>query len=582
METPIPTHYPPWKTLLVLVVISAGTSAALYIPIVQLTESLGYDPRAGVLFFGAALIALHAWLFYGVANALVKINVAMAQLNNNQTPQEIPANCSTLLRPMIEQTNQLIRERASLKTMRGQLVEQISEAAAQEERNRLARDLHDSIKQQVFSMSVSAAAAHAHLDSNPTAARAALLDVKTSAQEAMVEMRALLQQLSPAPLEKSGLIQALRDQCEALAYRTGATVTPKFSLLPPDDRLPTGAQEALFRIAQEALSNIARHARAQHVTLSLDYTDGQPLVLRVQDDGQGFDPAQAVAGMGLGNIHSRAQAIGAAVDLTSAPGGGTTLAVSVPLVVPEEDDNGDSAQQAEYEERLKPIISLYYQFAGAVAAFIVAGNMIGWRLTHRADRFADDALLVIILIVMVVIGLGAIPYGWWARTKAQRLSDDLTASAGKDSRIDLKRRRHLHMAYLIIGLSAAWFYPMPHIYDDEARLQPLLVAAVFMAGVVWHYLQMRQLYRRELLKMPTAARTPELDLRLRELRGSWPSIGFLMVVTVLSATISGEVRFPPQDTDHWMNTAFIGFSILLVVNQLVSIATYRRWKAELV
>jgi hypothetical protein len=123
---------------------------------------------------------------------------------------------------------------------------------------------------------------------------------------------------------------------------------------------------------------------------------------------------------------------------------------------------------------------------------------------------------------------------------------------------------------------------MPHIYDGEARLQPVIIAAVFLIMTVWHYTQMRQLYRRELLKLAAPARTPELEQRLRELRGSWPSIIFLLVATVFSATISGEIRFPPQDTDHWMNTAFIGFSILLVINQLFSIATYRRWKTELV
>ncbi|HEY7832277.1 MAG TPA: sensor histidine kinase, partial [Ktedonobacterales bacterium] len=215
---------------------------------------------------------------------------------------------------------------------REELLRQTREAAAREERNRLARELHDSIKQQLFSISVSAAAARERLAGatgsadGAAGANNALEDVRRGAREAQVEMEALLQQLRPAPLENVGLVEALRTQCEALGYRTGAVVSFVPGMLPDDSRLAPGTPEAVFRIAQEALANIARHARAGHVWLSLSEADGD-LALEVRDDGQGFDPETAAAGMGLANMRQRAAALGGSIQVESLPGAGTTLRV---------------------------------------------------------------------------------------------------------------------------------------------------------------------------------------------------------------------------------------------------------------
>jgi signal transduction histidine kinase len=207
------------------------------------------------------------------------------------------------------------------------------EAIVQEERNRLARDLHDSVKQQLFSISISAAAVRERLESDPTGALAALADVQHSAQAAMVEIDALLHQLSPAPLATTGLIEALREQCEALGYRTGATVTTSFGVLPPSERLPTGTQEALFRMAQEALSNVARHARASEIHVQLELVADEKLLrLEVQDNGQGFDHSQSPKGMGLANLQARAATLQGHVEIHSTPGQGTLVRVDIPLV----------------------------------------------------------------------------------------------------------------------------------------------------------------------------------------------------------------------------------------------------------
>jgi signal transduction histidine kinase len=235
----------------------------------------------------------------------------------------------------------VIRER-EVRSLRESLLAQTQDAAIQQERNRLARELHDSIKQQIFSINISAAAAQARWESDPQGVQAALGDVRRSAQEVMVEMSALLQQLSPVPLEKVGLRQALRDQCEALGYRTGAEVVAEFGELPDDDRLPPGAQESLFRIAQEALSNVARHARAGQVRLYLGQREtGSPLVLEIQDDGQGFDVAADHGGMGLDNVRQRVQVLGGELEIESAPGAGTRIHASVPLLSPAARRAGD-------------------------------------------------------------------------------------------------------------------------------------------------------------------------------------------------------------------------------------------------
>lgn len=207
---------------------------------------------------------------------------------------------------------------------------QIGEAAAQEERNRLARDLHDSIKQQLFTINVSAAAAQELWERDPERVRATLADVRRSAKEAMVEMQALLHQLAPRALASAGLVEAVREQCEALGYRTGAEVKLELGEPIPDDRLPPGAQETLFRIAQEALSNVARHARARNVRVWLG-RESEAVLLGVEDDGQGFEPGQEPTGMGLRNLKERAESLRGKLEVASAPGQGARIVVAIPL-----------------------------------------------------------------------------------------------------------------------------------------------------------------------------------------------------------------------------------------------------------
>jgi signal transduction histidine kinase len=219
---------------------------------------------------------------------------------------------------------------AATGALRSRYEEQIREAARVEERSRLARDLHDAVKQQIFAIHTSAATAQERLTSDTEGAHLALEQVRSSARDAMTEMDALIGQLQSAPVENTGLVSALRQQCEALELRTGATVHFEADALPPSDRLPPGAQQALYRVAQEALANVARHARARHVHVRLT-ASANSVELAVRDDGTGFNQsASRTRGMGLQNMGARVAEIGGAILVQSAPGKGTIVAFSVP------------------------------------------------------------------------------------------------------------------------------------------------------------------------------------------------------------------------------------------------------------
>jgi signal transduction histidine kinase len=210
---------------------------------------------------------------------------------------------------------------------------QIREAAAQEERHRLARDLHDAVKQQIFAIQTAAAAAEARLGEDPPGARDALAQVRQSAREAMSEMEAMLDQLRAVPLENTTLIEAVRKAAEALRFRTGAEVDLHIGALPPSGAFAPGAHQAVFRVVQEALANIARHARARRIAVRLIPAD-EHLTVTVQDDGAGFDAGRVPSGMGLQNMRARAAEAGGQVAISSSPEGGTRVTLSMPYEGP--------------------------------------------------------------------------------------------------------------------------------------------------------------------------------------------------------------------------------------------------------
>ena len=218
-----------------------------------------------------------------------------------------------------------ISERISLER---DLRRQAAELAAGEERAHLARELHDSVTQALFSMTLLTRTIELLLDRDIGAAREQLAGLRDLQREALAEMRALIFELRPGNLEQDGLIHALRTHSSALQARIGLPIVVKGEALP--DRLPIEIEEVLYRIAQEALHNVVKHAAARQVSLELE-RDAEAVRLRVVDDGRGFDPAAVPDGhLGLAGMRARAEKIGAEVDVRSRIGAGTTIEIGVP------------------------------------------------------------------------------------------------------------------------------------------------------------------------------------------------------------------------------------------------------------
>ena len=212
------------------------------------------------------------------------------------------------------------------------LFEQARGRAALVERQRLARELHDSVSQVLYGITLNAYSADELFESAPSRARGLLRDVLTLAEAGLVEMRALIFELHPESLEREGLVAALEKQAHAVQARHGVTV---HAALTEEPDVPLVVKEVLYRIAQEALQNTTKHARARVVDLTLEADAGE-LVLRVSDDGRGFDPSVEFPGhLGLRSMRERAAGLGGTLDLDSAPGHGTRVCVRVPLAVPD-------------------------------------------------------------------------------------------------------------------------------------------------------------------------------------------------------------------------------------------------------
>ncbi|HEU4673870.1 MAG TPA: GAF domain-containing protein [Candidatus Limnocylindrales bacterium] len=204
---------------------------------------------------------------------------------------------------------------------------QAAELAAGEERAHLARELHDSVTQALFSMTLITRSLELLLDRDPGAARERLASLRDLQRDALAEMRSLIFELRPGSLEQDGLVQALRTHATAVEGRVGLPV-----LFDADgvDRLPIEVEEALYRIAQEALHNVVKHAAARQVRIALR-RDRDVVHLRVEDDGKGFDPAAVPPGhLGLAGMRARAERVGGALVVASAPRSGTRVEVTAP------------------------------------------------------------------------------------------------------------------------------------------------------------------------------------------------------------------------------------------------------------
>ncbi|RSS70757.1 GAF domain-containing sensor histidine kinase [Streptomyces sp. WAC06614] len=224
----------------------------------------------------------------------------------------------------------ILAQHAAIALTNARLYERSRELTIAEERSRLAHELHDAVAQKLFSLRLTAQAAAALVTRDPARAKDELQQVAALAAEAADELRAAVVELRPAALDEDGLVATLRNQVQVLDRAHTAHVTFTCDGV---RALPAAQEEALLRVAQEALHNALRHSGAARVDVTLTRRPDGPVVMRVRDDGRGFDP-QSVrrAGRHLGLVSMRDRAAGAGGRLTthSAPGQGTTIEMEVP------------------------------------------------------------------------------------------------------------------------------------------------------------------------------------------------------------------------------------------------------------
>jgi two-component system nitrate/nitrite sensor histidine kinase NarX len=226
---------------------------------------------------------------------------------------------------------------AAIAIENARIYEQTAALAALEERQHLARELHDAVTQTLFSASLAAEVLPRLWERDREAGLRCLYEVHQLTRGALAEMRTLLLELRPSTLVETNLAALLHQLAEATGSRARIPVTVEAALNLP---LPPEVQVALYRIAQEALNNAAKHSGARHVELRLECVPPCPtgeetappaaVELRVNDDGRGFDPGHLPAGckgLGLGIMRERAETIGAELHVQSQPGHGTHITV---------------------------------------------------------------------------------------------------------------------------------------------------------------------------------------------------------------------------------------------------------------
>jgi signal transduction histidine kinase len=223
------------------------------------------------------------------------------------------------------------KQQADLQSAHRQLqsyTAQAEELAVLEERNRLARNLHDSVTQTIFSMRLTAEAARMLLGREPTRVEAELDKLQTLAKSALAEMRSLIFELRPTAVAEMGLVPALRHHIMTLERQYGLTVDLQVS---GESRLPEREAQRLFRICQEALNNVMKHAQTDKAYLSLQFDDAR-VFLQVEDQGSGFDleaSDTAEDHFGLTGLQERVDAMGGLLTIDSHPGQGTRVMVEV-------------------------------------------------------------------------------------------------------------------------------------------------------------------------------------------------------------------------------------------------------------
>jgi signal transduction histidine kinase len=220
-----------------------------------------------------------------------------------------------------------IAQQAAIAIENARLYERAQEVAVLEERQRLSRELHDSVSQALYSIALGAKTARALVDRDPGAVADPLDFVLAQAERGLAEMRALIFELRPEALEQEGLTGALRKQVDALQARHHLEVE---LMLGEEPEAPIPAKEALYRIAQEAMQNTIKHPAATELRVSVTCSSDE-IALEIRDNGKGFDTGASFPGhLGLSSMRERVQRPSGMLELESTPGAGTLIRARLP------------------------------------------------------------------------------------------------------------------------------------------------------------------------------------------------------------------------------------------------------------
>ena len=221
-----------------------------------------------------------------------------------------------------------VSNQAAVAVQNARLFSAAQGAAALQERQRLSRELHDSVSQALYGIALGSRTARTLLDRDPSRAVEPLEYVLSLAEAGLTEMRALIFELRPEALESEGLIAALEKQAAALHARHEIRVN--IALCDVEPPMSPETKEALYRIAQEAMQNTVKHAGASNVDLRLEQVDGS-VDLEIRDDGSGFDPSGSFPShLGLRSMRERAVRLGGTLEIESSPGVGTRILTRIP------------------------------------------------------------------------------------------------------------------------------------------------------------------------------------------------------------------------------------------------------------
>jgi signal transduction histidine kinase/sensor domain CHASE-containing protein len=227
-----------------------------------------------------------------------------------------------------EQLVMVVANQAAVTIENARLYQQARNLAVLQERQRLARELHDSVSQALYGIVLGTRTARALMDKNPEKAAEPLDYVLSLSDAALTEMRALIFELRPESLENEGLLPALERQAQVLRTRFKIEVETIWDEEPP---LSLPLKEVLYRVTQEATNNTAKHAAAKHVKIQLFQSDHQ-VILEIRDDGQGFDLKDTFPGhLGLRSMRERIEQVGGSFKIESHPGEGTCIKAVVPV-----------------------------------------------------------------------------------------------------------------------------------------------------------------------------------------------------------------------------------------------------------